>query len=627
MKIASLIFNMLSCFIIHSQIVYYVSAQLGSDTNNGTITSPFATLQKCINQWSPDQQYTCACEGIFHEEVIINVSGPSSTNRNKITIWDKNNNDDLTDDVFIMDGQNNLNIAIKAQFPSKPDNIEISYVQMINYFPDGGCNAGGNMHFIELPCSGTGGCEDWRIHHCSFENLGVNCPAKESYICIKPQNASRLRVENNHFKNIGGYIMRYVDGTGIVFKDNYVEIETAGIKAWGAHLENMTITGNTFIADGNGGWDDGGTCIASSAVNLSNNAQYCTISNNYFLDCVNCIDIGTNEDFATRDNIGHIIENNIIERTDRVCNRNNAPLVISDISTPATDPPFELVEVRDIIIRNNIINYLSGTNHNQGAGIEMTAAHTHSFVSNIKIHNNTIRGFRFGLRMEDRHSKDGILLPYQLNRVEIRNTIFTQIRDGYITLNSNQWNNNAIPGSFSSDYNTFGGKELFRWNGNKNFTVWKNLGYDLHSYRCEPTFESQSILKLNSSDNCALNKGISLSTTGFDYEGNRRGLDGYWDIGADENQLAVNSAALTKKVNILSIYPNPGKNRVRIKMPLNSKLQNIQMADIHGRVIHRINDINSGPMDINTTALPSGIYFIRILQQDGINQIIKWVKE
>ena len=292
------------------------------------------------------------------------------------------------------------------------------------------------MHFIELPCSGLNGCNDWWIHDCTFEDLGIGCPAKESYIAIKPQNASGLIVEKNIFRNIGGYIMRYVDGFGIKFINNYVEIETAGIKAWGANLDSLRITDNIFMGDGNGAWNDStGSCIVSVAVNLSNNAQNAIIFNNSFYDCVTSIDIGSSEDFGSRDNRGHLIEGNRIYRTEKTCNAYNSPIVISDVSLPSTITPYHNIEVSDIIIRNNVIHYYGNPiSFNQGAAIDITSAHTHAFTSNITIHNNTIRGFRFGVRFEERLSKNGIPLPFQTNNVDIKNNIFSKIRNGFYVL-------------------------------------------------------------------------------------------------------------------------------------------------------------------------------------------------
>jgi len=602
--IPSLLFIQISL----AQQTFYVSATTGNDNNNGTANAPFATIQHCIDRWDCIGQFSCLCEGVFHEEVIITQGGPSAQQRNQLTAWDTDQDNDLADETFVLDGLDTMNIAISIPQGPKPNNVEISWLEFKNYYPDNGCGTG-KLHFVELLCKGGVGCSNWWIHDCHFSKLGVNCGAAQSFIAIRPSNTPHLVVENNHFEELGAFVMRYIDGAGIKFINNYVKVEVTGLKGWDENLDSMIISGNTFDCDGNGSWNDTGSCFGQNAVNLSNNAQYAVISNNTFYDCIGNIKLGTSEDFGHRDNMGHVIENNIIHRTDTTCNRYNAPITIEDCSSYSLLTG-DSIEVRDVTIRNNIINYYGTPKWwNRGAGIELNSGHSHQFTNNYKIYNNTIRGFRWGLRINACNS-----LPYQINTVEVKNNIFTAIQEEFFQL---YWLGNSEPANFNSDYNTFNGSSnSFNWPNATSFSDWQTqLLHDQNSALCTPLFLDSISLKLDSADQCAIDKGTTL--TGFNTDIDNEIRTGNWDIGADEYVKPGSGMGLNeKKALVSSIYPNPAFNLIYLKFNTVDPLV-LNVYSVTGELVYKNRSSGKYQYTIDLSGRAKGTYIISATNSHG----------
>ena len=327
---------------------YYVSSS-GSDSNPGTVELPLRTIQKCIDKWDDVNQVNCNCSGVFSEELVIRKSGPSPIMRNKIIAWDKDGDKKLSDEEFVLDGKREKSIAVTTpQTGTRPSNVEIAFVTFKNYVPKNGCGPKGDtqqVHFIKLKGTQNNPCSNWYIHDNIFTNLASNCDARESYIAIRPTHTPHLIIENNTFDSIGGYIMRYIHGTGISFINNTVKVIAAGIKAWGSP-DSLQIDNNIFISDGNG-FNPDTACGAQNVVNFSNNVQYGSIRNNLFVDCVTAIAIGSDNSFGLRDNAHHIIDGNLIYRSGRACNRYNSPIVIDDRSSYNKDG--DSMHVHDVL--------------------------------------------------------------------------------------------------------------------------------------------------------------------------------------------------------------------------------------------------------------------------------------
>lgn len=624
----ALMFFLTCCFFFwldaRAQTTYYVS-DAGSDANPGTETAPLRSIQKCVDKWNTTGQFTCACKGVFHEEVVVDEGGPSPSSRNKITAWDTDKDGDLEEETFVLDGQNTRNIALQNLFGKKPDNIELSYIHFKNYYPDGGCGDDDELHFILMGCSGGTGCSDWWVHHCRFEDLGPRCNAGSHYIAIQPQNAPNLLIEDNYFTGIYGFVMRYIDGANIRFLNNYVQVQTTGLKGWGEHLDSMVISGNIFDCDGNGNPADtpGSTCLGQNAINLSNNARYSLISNNVFRDCVQCIAYGTSEDYGFRDNHGHVVENNVIHRTEKVCNRYNAPIKLEDCSSYSLNTG-DSMELRDMVFRNNVINYYGKpASWNQGAAVEIMAGHPFDFASNFAFYNNSINGYRWAIHL-DQCLIDKKIQPYQLDGLVMKNNLFSNIRDGFFMLNfDNTWDT-VQPANVFSDYNAFYGKDYFGWDGVKTFSTWQSAtGLDSHSVWCLPAYADTILLRLDTADKCVKDAGTSIAGFTQDIDDDTRPQGKAWDMGADECRVMVVSVPQAiSGLPAVKVFPNPSASLVYLEWPEGLPIQ-LSVTDLSGRVLKQEYEIRAPRYTVDMTDYARGVYLINCTTAGGQMQTIK----
>ncbi len=520
---------------------YYVS-DTGSDANAGTATAPFRTIQQCVDQFDDSTQVICNCSGTFNEEIEVLAGGPSPTHRSKIIAWDTDGDGSRSDETFIIDGQGIRNQALAAGIPERPDNIEVAWATFRNYEPDGGCNFDddGGLYFISLNCWGSGGCADWWIHDNVFEKLGKFCGVESHYIAIQPSNAPNLIVESNRFDSIGGFIMRYVGGPGIKFRNNHVMIVGTGIKAWD-NPDSIEIVGNVFECDGNGFNRFGHTgCGGQHAVNLSNNVTASQIKDNVFLDCETAINLSTDYRFGVKNNGPHLIEGNKIYQSSAVCNRYATAIQIADCSD--TTIFGDSIRVFDVTLRNNIIAWTDSGVTSIGNAIKMTAGHPFPFENNIKLYNNTISGFGRGILMDVCYNS-GTPFPHQLKNVDVYNNIFDDIKDELLTLGRNisSWPDSGRAMNWSSNHNVFSGRDRMTWGGTRySFAQWvSSRGQDSNSIFGSPQFvadsnPAQPLFVLASADTIAQNNGTQQPDVLSDFTGLPRPMGDDWDIGAHE---------------------------------------------------------------------------------------------
>jgi len=85
-------------------------------------------------------------------------------------------------------------------------------------------------------------------------------------------------------------------------------------------------------------------------------------------------------------------------------------------------------------------------------------------------------------------------------------------------------------------------------------------------------------------------------------------------------------------VNDISIYPNPAKDFVKVKVdiPNIAGKATFELYDITGRkVISKEMAVEqSVPVELNLSEIRSGIYLLKVtLERDNLNRIVKLVKE
>lgn len=604
---------------------YYV-ASWGNDANPGTREAPLRTIQKCVDKWNNTDWVSCRCAGTFNEEVVVRAGGPAPDRRNQIIAWDTDADGNLADEQFVLDGQGVRNIAIEAAFPQRPDYVEIAWATIQNYEPDT-CGHDTPSLFIKLKCSGLNGCSDWWIHNNNFKNLRRFCDAGSASIAIQPSYTPNLLIEKNLFDSVGGFIMRYVDGPNIRFRDNIVNIKATGIKAWDKYLSNFQVTGNVFNCDGNG-YNNPATpgCGLQTAVNISDNGQNVLIRDNIFNDCVTAINLGTDTRYGYRDVADVVIENNIMNRGDAVCHLYTPMVKIEDISSYSTTSR-DSMEVRNVIVRNNVIAYHGTPSKQLGAAIDLAAGHDHDFISNFTIAGNTIRGYFYGIKFTEAKKSATVPYPYQINGVVVSNNILTGVRDAQLTMSTNGNWIGPGPRAVASDYNTFSTINRFRWSGaSQTLAEWRSsTGNDNNSWLGSPQLytDLSGMYRLHPTDTVARNKGTILSELSVDIDGDARPAGSAVDIGADEESGNVvapkiilpttgNSVAIQLKV-----YPNPTTKLLTVETgeleegEVAVELLTVNMeqvlAGFNGKV-----SAGKHRFDFDVSDLPAGSYIVAV---------------
>lgn len=76
--------------------------------------------------------------------------------------------------------------------------------------------------------------------------------------------------------------------------------------------------------------------------------------------------------------------------------------------------------------------------------------------------------------------------------------------------------------------------------------------------------------------------------------------------------------------NLISIYPNPATNKIRINKQLNFSLDIVTILDSQGRVLNKISNFNSNE-DIDISNLSTGFYYLRI-ENGNKTQILNFIK-
>ena len=329
---------------------------------------------------------------MFHEEVILAGSGPDSTRRNQLIAWDTDADGDLTDETFVLDGENTRNIAVEADQSASPQNIEIAYMTMRNYYPtdDYKCDPNASrpqddvLAFIKT--TSNLGSDHWYVHHNTFEDLAIGCGytfpdgtarGYSQYMVVRPVNANYFRFEHNVVRNIdSAYLMRFFSGVGMRIRHNVFSNFVSLIKIWNVgqfDLNDMDISYNTFNC----------TVDTWGAMSFSNDVQDSSITNNTFNDCRFAISFGTDVAAGKNDNSGHLVENNIINMSDQSRGKGVTGINVNDCTGPS---PFtgDEMEVRDLIIRNNVIRMIGPNHPTNDFGIRLRTGHLHPAVNNFK---------------------------------------------------------------------------------------------------------------------------------------------------------------------------------------------------------------------------------------------------
>ncbi|MBA3647783.1 MAG: T9SS type A sorting domain-containing protein [Chitinophagales bacterium] len=121
--------------------------------------------------------------------------------------------------------------------------------------------------------------------------------------------------------------------------------------------------------------------------------------------------------------------------------------------------------------------------------------------------------------------------------------------------------------------------------------------------------------------------GTSSSGISGDKTQSSQGFDDYWIVKTDA--VATTTETLVDPVDFFSeIYPNPVQNQLTINMPVPASAVTIRIYDIMGEMISLPTTIQNPQAQINTMALPEGLYTLQITNnKTRASKVRKFVKQ
>lgn len=109
----------------------------------------------------------------------------------------------------------------------------------------------------------------------------------------------------------------------------------------------------------------------------------------------------------------------------------------------------------------------------------------------------------------------------------------------------------------------------------------------------------------------------------------------YFEVNVNHgDEIEVKSAAecqglLSKKINMLQAvkaYPNPSEGIFDIYIPVDKKEVNIEVYNMYSQIVStKIHQVIGGKVQIDITNKTPGIYFVMILEMEGV--VVKIVKQ
>jgi parallel beta-helix repeat protein len=570
---------------LFSQNVYYVSPS-GSDSNTGSSTLPFKTVQKAVTAAQAGDTVFIH-EGVYGESVTIPNSG-SETN-GYITIQN------FPGERAVLDGTN-------LTVPST--NTGMIYIQDKNYIVIKG---------LEV--------RNYRTTVKSYTPVGIRVNG----------TCKHIRILNNHIHHIehNGTTKSGTDAHGICARgtsavDSLYDIiidgnELDSLKLGSSeslvctgNVKNFRITNNIVHDNNNIGIDAIGYWGVAP---VNDRAVGGVISGNlvYNIDSYNNVAYGT-----TRAASGIYVDGakNVIIERNKVHNCNIGIQVASEIAGGTAD---------SIIVRNNFVyaNHVSGLaigGYDDNRGTTQNC----KFINNTFFNNNTITTSTYGEMM----------LQCKIKGNVIANNIFYGFTGKYLFVN--YWSSDsAMVIDHNLYYTPFGaGASSWEWRRSWywNWSMYqKGTGLDSHSVFIDPIIKDTSLPDMHlAAGSPAINAGIQIDGIGaYDVDGEAR-LNGLPDIGADEywstSAVHEQQTANDRNFSLSQNYPNPFNPTTTISYSLAEQGRvTLKIFDILGNEIRTLvnEEKPAGRYEVkfNASDVPSGVYFYRL--QAGSFSVVK----
>ena len=542
---------------------YYVDTG-GSNSNPGTQSQPWQTVQYGVDQLSPgDSLYVNS--GSYFEQVTFNNSG---TPGNPIVLTGPGGNwPTLVGDPFSPSGREGM-VTVRDQ-----SHIIIEHMEVVNF-------RSANVNDTPVGILVEGHVEDLTIRNCTIFGVeqqattGIGGANAVGVYGNSTQGISDLRIMGLRIGNIHSFWSEVITLNGNVY-----DFEVAD-----CYLENCDNIGIDFI-----GWE--GECSAcTDTVGASvDRARDGWVHGNELFN----IDTKDNPAYGGDRNAAGIYVDggaDIIIEGNRIYQCNFGIEVASEHYQKASE---RIIVRNNLLYENHIIGITTG-GYDAGTGPGGGSAR------NCFIVNNTLKENHASTRPQDNFGGEITLANRNIENV-YKNNIVVAV-SGYDRVD--EW------GSLNSG-NAFG----------------NNL-YHGSSAGTTPGMVSSADPMVYSSNDFALPVGsaaidagdnMSPATVGqFEYDGvTPRIMGGTIDIGAREFGVPT-SVQFPFPLAEISIFPNPGGDFRMLEVPEGVEVQAVEVVDLQGKQISANWHANpSGDVLMQVSNLGSGLYLVNIESSNG----------
>jgi hypothetical protein len=253
-----------------------------------------------------------------------------------------------------------------------------------------------------------------------------------------------------------------------------------------------------------------------------------------------------------------------------------------------------------VLVQNNVIKDNTGTN---GGGIYVETPDDLAVLMNNTISDNSATSQGGGISIIDNGN------AYVINTIIWGNTAPTGT--SIYTEGSN----------LEVRYSDVEGDDVWPGEGNVNcVATFLEDGYHLND-TCQLVEAGIASIEIN---------GILYECPAYDFDGEGRPMNDFPEIGADEVLLVSVSEPTPVNGLAFNIYPNPASGKITVE--LNSETTGINgevsIIGITGKELFR-QQVTGPKAEINVSALPAGVYFIRLIpdDQNAAVKVGKFVKK
>ncbi|OFY94795.1 MAG: hypothetical protein A3K10_04725 [Bacteroidetes bacterium RIFCSPLOWO2_12_FULL_31_6] len=180
---------------------------------------------------------------------------------------------------------------------------------------------------------------------------------------------------------------------------------------------------------------------------------------------------------------------------------------------------------------------------------------------------------------------------------------------------SNTYDSNGYLTYYSSTSGSYTSTATYTYNSSDQLTKVVSTGYSGTITTTYTWTGNDNTWSNTNGDYGAYNYDVYGNLTDYTYNTSSYSFAGLYEydctavVGIEENQINENS---------ILVFPNPAKDKIVISNLANEETS-IEIYDFNGKVVKNINEIpNNNEQEINLSELNSGIYFIKVLQNNQI---------